>query len=122
MTESILAYLTLIATIVEIIGAVALMSGFVLVSIKCIRQWMQEGRLIAMENYRASIARVVLIGLEILIAATIMKTISLEPTFENLSILTIIVLLRVLISWTMALEVDGRWPWQNRAQKTEQSD
>lgn len=113
MTERILAYLGLIATIVELIGAIALMSGFVIVTITCARQWKQENMQRAIQNYRQSIARVVLIGLEILVAATIMKTISLDPTLKSLSLLIIMVLLRVIIGWTMVLEAEGHWPWQS---------
>jgi uncharacterized membrane protein len=53
-----------------------------------------------------------LIGLEILVAATIIKTITLEPTVESMSLLALMVVIRTVLGWTMVLEMSGRWPWQ----------
>jgi uncharacterized membrane protein len=117
MTETLLKSLALLATIIEIAGAFALMLGFVIVSIKGVRQYCSQGLMLAVKNYRQSIARVVLIGLEILVAATIIKTIALDPTMENIGLLGVMVLIRTALSWTMALEVYGRWPWQRNSQK-----
>ena len=111
MTESILSYLAIIATAIEIAGAIALMSGFVIVTFKCAKEYLCDGWLRAIQNYRRSLARVVLIGLEILVAATIIKTIAVDPTLNNLSLLAIMVLIRVLIGWTMVLDIEGHWPW-----------
>ncbi len=58
--------------------------------------------------------RVILIGLEILLAATIIKTVTLEPTLEILGLLAIMVAIRTTIGWTTALEMSGRWPWRAR--------
>lgn len=60
-----------------------------------------------MKNYRAALARVVLIGLEVLVAATIIKTVTLEPTAKSMGIL---VAIRTAIGWTSSLEMNGRWP------------
>ena len=74
-----------------------------------------QGAAAAIEGYRKAIGRVVLIGLEILVAATIIKTITLDPTFENMGLLAIMITIRTALGWSMALEMNGSWPWQKRA-------
>jgi uncharacterized membrane protein len=61
-------------------------------------------------------------GLEVLVAADIVKTIALELTFMSLGVLAGLVLVRTFLSWTLVLEIEGRWPWQRGAPHvTEQS-
>jgi uncharacterized membrane protein len=58
----------------------------------------------------SSLGRVVLIGLGILVAATIIKSVTLDPTVENIGLLTIMVAIRTILGWTIVLEMSGRWP------------
>jgi len=53
-----------------------------------------------------------LIGLEILVAATIVKTVSKVPTLVSVGLLAGIIIVRTILSWSMVLEMDGHWPWQ----------
>ena len=53
-----------------------------------------------------------MIGLEILVAADIIRTVALEPTLTNVAILGILVLVRTFLSWSLVVEIEGRWPWQ----------
>ncbi len=68
----------------------------------------------AFKTFKRYIARGLLIGLDLLIAADIIKTVTLEATLENVVILGLLVLIRTFLSWSLELEVDGRWPWQPR--------
>jgi len=68
----------------------------------------------AFKTFKRYIARGLLIGLDLLIAADIIKTVTLEATLENVVILGLLVLIRTFLSWTLELEIDGRWPWQPR--------
>jgi uncharacterized membrane protein len=65
---------------------------------------------------------VILIGLELLVAATIVKTITLEPTLEGMGRLAIMVAIRTILGWTTVLEVSGRWPWESARPATNHSD
>jgi uncharacterized membrane protein len=58
------------------------------------------------------IGRSLLLGLEVLVAADIVKTIAHELTFMSLGLLAGLVLVRTFLSWTLVLEIEGRWPWQ----------
>jgi uncharacterized membrane protein len=64
------------------------------------------------EVYKIRIGRSLLLGLEVLVAADIVKTIAHELTFISLGLLAGLVLVRTFLSWSLVLEIDGRWPWQ----------
>lgn len=64
------------------------------------------------DRYKIRIGRSLLLGLEVLVAADIVKTIAIELTFTSLGLLAGLVLVRTFLSWTLVLEIDGRWPWQ----------
>ncbi len=64
--------------------------------------------------YRRTLGRGILLGLELLVAADIIGTVAIEPTFTNVGILALIVLVRTFLSFTLELEISGRWPWQAR--------
>lgn len=64
-------------------------------------------------RYRRELGRGILLGLELLVAADILGTIAVEPSFRSVGVLGLVVLIRTLLSFTLELEVTGRWPWQN---------
>ena len=68
----------------------------------------------ALQIYKIRIGRAMLLGLEILIAADIVKTVALEPTIANISALGLLVLVRTFLSWALSLEIEGHWPWQRK--------
>lgn len=66
----------------------------------------------ALQSFKRTMARGLLVGLDLLIAADIIKTVTLEANLENATVLAILVLIRTFLSWTLILEVEDRWPWQ----------
>ncbi len=64
------------------------------------------------ETYRGRVARALLLGLEILVAADIVRTVVVEPTLRNVMALGLLVLIRTFLSWSLTVELEGRWPWQ----------
>lgn len=77
-----------------------------------LRQHPLEGD--SFERYRARLGRALLLGLEILVAADVVRTVTLEPTLRAVGTLALLVLVRTFLSWSIVLEVEGRWPWQGR--------
>lgn len=63
-------------------------------------------------RYRQDLGRGILLGLELLVAADIIRTVAVAPTIEGVIILGLIVLIRTFLSMALQLELDGRWPWQ----------
>ena len=112
MPDEVLQSLKVLAQVLEIVGASAMVLGFVIATALCFRRSLQQGAIPAVNRYRRSLGRVILIGLEILVAATIIKTITFESTVEGMSLLAIMVAIRTTLGWTMVLEMNGRWPWQ----------
>lgn len=70
-------------------------------------------------QFRARLGNSLLIGLEILVAADIIRTVALEPTLNNVAILGILVLVRTFLSWSLVVEIEGRWPWRAAAAEEE---
>lgn len=61
---------------------------------------------------REGLGRVLLVGLEVLIAADIIATVALELSIRNITALGLVVLIRTFLSWAIEVEADGHWPWQ----------
>lgn len=66
----------------------------------------------AYTRYRQGIGRAILLGLELLVAADIIRTVAISPSFQSVGVLGLIVLIRTFLSLELELEIEGRWPWQ----------
>src|SRR5450759_3350390 len=60
---------------------------------------------------RANLGRVILLGLEVLIIADIIRTILVDQSLESVGVLGLIVLIRIVLSFSLEVEIDGAWPW-----------
>ena len=104
-----------VATGVDVLTLVAgflLFTGFVRASAKWLSQALSKGPAAALGTYRRKLSRTVLIGLELLLAATILETIIIPSTIQALGIILATVVIRTALGWTTSLEAYGRWPWQ----------
>jgi uncharacterized membrane protein len=63
-------------------------------------------------EYKHSLGASLLLGLEILVAADVVRTVALEPTLTNVAALGLLVVVRTFLSWSLVVEIEGRWPWQ----------
>ena len=107
-----------IAMAVEVTGVGIIVAGAVIASALFLRSGLgAEGWERAYEGYRANLGRAILIGLELLVAADIIGTVAVEPSLYNLGVLAVIVAIRTVLSFTLTLEVTGRWPWQQHEQR-----
>src|SRR5215470_14834937 len=68
-------------------------------------------------EYRHQVARALLLGLEILVAADVIRTVALEPTLNNVLILGVLVVIRTFLGWSLVVEIEERWPWQSSREK-----
>lgn len=64
--------------------------------------------------YRQGLGRAILLGLEFLVAGDIIRSVAVSPTFASVGVLAVIVLVRTLLSFSLEVELEGRWPWQRR--------
>ncbi len=68
----------------------------------------------AVANFRSSLGRAILLGLEFLVAADIINTVAVTPTLLSVAVLAGIVIIRTFLSFSLEVEIEGRWPWQRR--------
>ena len=90
---------------VLVVGAVIALAGWLVDARDPEQRQAAYGRL------RRKLARVILLGLEILLLADIILTIVVEPTLDSVVILAIIVAIRIVLSFSLEVEIDGAWPW-----------
>ena len=69
----------------------------------------------AYKVFKRSFSTGVLLGLDLLIAADIIRTVTLDQTFENVAALGLLVIVRTFLAWSLVLEAEGHWPWQHPA-------
>jgi len=104
----------LVTRIVEIAGTAIIVTGafgsLALFLVRLLRRSSPSDQLIA--DFRSSLGRSILLGLEFLVAADIINTVAVEPTIESLLVLAGIVLIRTFLSFSLEVEIEGRWPWQ----------
>ena len=103
-----------VAEVIEIIAIVVIVLGVVISLIAAVITWLTDGGDMAFEAFKRYIARGLLIGIDLLIAADLIKTVTLEGTLESAVVLGLLVLIRTFLSWSLVLEVEGRWPWQRK--------
>jgi uncharacterized membrane protein len=66
-------------------------------------------------RYRQELGQTILLGLELLVAGDIIRTVAAEPTLTSVGILGIIVVIRTVLSFSLEVELTGRWPWRNNS-------
>ena len=71
------------------------------------------------KQLKVRLGKALLLGLEILVAADIVRTVALEATLESVAVLGLLVLIRTFLSWALVVEIEGRWPWQPRPEGSE---
>ncbi|WP_406259938.1 DUF1622 domain-containing protein [Actinacidiphila glaucinigra] len=71
-------------------------------------------------GYRRRVGRSILLGLEFLVAGDIIRTVAVAPTYASVGVLAVIVLIRTFLSFSLDLEITGRWPWQRPVAEAEE--
>lgn len=76
---------------------------------------------LAYRVYRQQVGKAILLGLEFLVAGDIIRTVAVAPTFAGVGVLAILVVVRTFLSFTLDVELSGRWPWQSRSKTADSS-
>ena len=118
--EQVHAYIEILAKLLEIVGVAIILGGVVLASIRFItagmtsRDWRTS-----YERYRANLGRGILLGLELLVGADIIGTITAPLSWTSVGLLAVIVLIRTFLSFSLETEIEGCWPWQRKASQVQ---
>ena len=75
----------------------------------------------AYSDLRRDLGKAILVGLELLVAADIISSVAINPTFATVGVLAMIIVIRTFLSWSLEVEVNGRWPWQSSRSPNEDS-
>lgn len=102
----------MVADVIEILAVIVIAVGVVAALVAAALQWIRTSADDAFSVFKRYISRGLLVGLDLLIAGDVIKTVTLEPTLQNATVLGILVLIRTFLSWTLVLEVEGHWPWK----------
>ncbi|MHA7154666.1 DUF1622 domain-containing protein [Arthrobacter sp. TMN-50] len=101
------------AEAVEIAGVLAILAGVVVATSLAASMALRGGKgEETYKTYRRRLGRSVLLGLELLVAADIIRTVAVTPTFDSVGVLALIIVVRTFLSFSLELEISGRWPWQ----------
>ena len=120
--ETILAWIEYAALAIEILAVVIIVVAIFYATIRYTFQAaFHPERKDHYSDLKVRLGKALLLGLEILVAADIIRTVALEATLESVIVLGLLVLIRTFLSWALEVEIEGRWPWQP-ANKSEPLD
>jgi uncharacterized membrane protein len=104
-----------VATALELFGVFVIVAGIIWATARFLLRDLRSGDGVrAYERYRANLGRGILLGLEILVGADIVATVTAPLTFRSVGLLGLIVLIRTFLSFSLETEIEGRWPWRRR--------
>ncbi len=104
-----------VATGLELFGVFVIVAGILWATGRFLLRDLRRGDGVkAYERYRANLGRGILLGLEILVGADIVATVTAPLTFRSVGLLGLIVLIRTFLSLSLETEIEGRWPWRRR--------
>jgi uncharacterized membrane protein len=116
MEEAVVGFeetMDLIAKVIEVIGIITLVLGLGLALVRAALVMFadRDGERIY-RIVRTVFGRSILLGLEFLVAADIIRTVAVQPSLQNVGVLGLIVLIRTFLSFSLEVEIDGSWPWR----------
>jgi uncharacterized membrane protein len=116
LTEQVHALVDQLAKVLELVGVVVILCSIVLATIAFLRDSSRtKNWRSAYPSYRSDIGRGILLGLELLVGADIISTITAPLTFDSVGLLAAIVGIRTFLSFSLETEIEGCWPWQRAA-------
>jgi uncharacterized membrane protein len=104
-----------ISKVIDATGVAVIVAGLLLATcVFVLAQRDRAGRGAAYRVYRQQVGKAILLGLEFLVAADIIRTVAVSPSFRGVGVLAVVVAVRTFLSFTLDVELNGRWPWQDR--------
>lgn len=112
------------ALLIELLAVAVIVAAVVVLAVRrgTVRYVYQINAPGAYASYKQQLGKGLLLGLELLVAADVVRTVALDPSLKNVAMLGLLVLIRTFLSWSLTVEMDGRWPWQSRSETNTRSD
>ena len=106
----------IVALLIELLAVAIIVAAIAYATWRAASESLKQKRFEeAYAQYKGQLGRSLLLGLEILIAADVIRTVALEPTLSSVTVLGVLIIIRTFLSWSLILEMEGRWPWQTIA-------
>ena len=112
MIEQILEYLEQAGVAISLFAVAVIIVGFAVAAWRYARRFRGTTQENNLNFFKIELGGALLLGLEILVLADVIETITVTPTYLSLAILAVIVVVRTVVSWNLTLTTEGRWPWQ----------
>ncbi len=112
LAEQILRFLEITAVGISLFAVAVIIVGFIVAAWHYIHRFRETNPEENFIDFKIELGSVLLLGLEILVLADVIETITVTPTFHSLAGLAAIIVVRTAVSWALTLETEGRWPWQ----------
>ncbi|GGR95715.1 hypothetical protein GCM10010169_45380 [Micromonospora fulviviridis] len=104
-----------IGTLLDLAGVLVIAVGVAVATVVFGLRWWRTRQVVDhYRAYRQGVGRAILLGLEFLVGGDIIRTVAVSPTFTSVGVLALIVLVRTFLSFSLEVELDGRWPWQGK--------
>jgi uncharacterized membrane protein len=101
-----------VAEAFDVVGAGILVVGFGWSVVVAVRAWLASGGGEGYRRLRTTFGGVLLLGLEVLVAADLVRTVAVSPTLQNVIVLGLIVVIRTFLSFSLQIEIEGSLPWR----------
>ena len=111
-----------VVRVVEAAGAAIMILGAVGAFASSALRWRTRGSDGGYQALRRRLGRVILLGLEVLIIGDIVRTLTVEPTLESVAVLAAVVVIRIVLSFSIEVEIDGVWPWRRNESPADDAD
>jgi uncharacterized membrane protein len=106
-------FVEVVGTFIDVAGVAAIVAGVILAAVLALMGLLQRhDREEVYSRFRRFLGRSILLGLELLVAADIIRTVAITPTVRSVIVLAAIVLIRTFLSFSLEVEITGKWPWQ----------
>jgi uncharacterized membrane protein len=113
LTDQVHAFVDQLAKVLELLGVAIILGGITLATVTFLRDGLRTSDWRSVyPRYRSDIGRGILLGLELLVGADIISTITAPLTFDSVGLLAAIVVIRTFLSFSLETEIEGCWPWR----------
>jgi uncharacterized membrane protein len=103
-----------VAKVFEAVGVAVLVVGFAVGFTRAGLAYVRhDARATIYRALRSYVGRTILLSLEVLVAADLIRTVAVDPSLENVGSLALIVLIRTILSFSLDVEIEGRLPWRS---------
>jgi uncharacterized membrane protein len=113
MSEHIFEFLEHAVALINLFAVIVIIIGFVVAAGKYVGNYSSLELQENFNEFKINLGHALTLGLELLVLSDVIESIIIKPTIQSLLVLAFLVIIRTFLSWNLALQIEGCWPWQN---------